>query len=390
MTTRRKRVLAAATAAVVLAVAALLPAAPSHLRALYVLAKMTEMDPNAPHVPGFFLHPVAYGVAETQTTFAASTGNLSAGESNVRARLYLPLGVEQPRGMVIVHGVHRLGMDEPRLVAFARYLAATGIEVMTPEVTELKDFRIAPQSIATIGAAAQELARRTGKPVGIFGLSFAGGLALLTAADPRYAASVAYVFSTGGHADMARVARFYATGRAPRPDGSESTLQAHPYGAMVLIYAHPEDFFSPAEAPIVKAALHLALDEREAEARTEAARLSPASRARLESLAVHWDASPELRAALLRSIALHAGEMAAVSPAGKLAGLRTPVYLLHGAGDNVIPATESEWLARELPAGHLRALLVSPAISHVETAGKPTREDEWHLVHFLAQVLEQR
>ncbi|MDP9267547.1 MAG: alpha/beta hydrolase, partial [Acidobacteriota bacterium] len=102
------------------------------------------------------------------------------------------------------------------------------------------------------------------------------------------------------------------------------------------------------------------------------------------------DATPELRSALLRSIARHTGEMAAVSPAAQLAGLRVPVYLLHGEGDNVIPAAESEWLAREIPAAQLRATLVSPAISHVEAAGKPTLADQWRLVHFLARVLENQ
>src|SRR4029079_1587316 len=117
-----------------------------------------------------------------------------------------------------------------------------GVPVLTPHVIALTEMRVERGEIDAIGAAVNELAARTGKPVGLFGLSFAGGLALLTAADPRYAAKVAYVFSVGGHADMARVARFYATDRAPRPDGSASTLRAHPYGAMILIYSHPEDF----------------------------------------------------------------------------------------------------------------------------------------------------
>ncbi|MBI2678154.1 MAG: alpha/beta hydrolase [Candidatus Koribacter versatilis] len=350
------------------------PSALLQLRAFYVLRKLA--DPNA---PTWVASVVEHAYDESELTIAAPAGPM-------RARLYSPRDPTAP-GMVVVHGVHFDGIDDPRMRAYARALAAVGVPVLTPHITALTEMRVEPGEVASIGAAVKELAGRTGDRVGVFALSFAGGLALLTAADPRYAPSVAYVFSVGGHADMARVSRFYATDRAPRPDGSESSLKAHPYGAMVLIYAHPEDFFSEKEAPIAKEALRLALHEREAEARAEAAKLSPASRAQLEALAVRWDATPELRAALLRSITLHADEMAAVSPAGKLAGLRVPVYLLHGAGDNVIPATESEWLAREIPAGQLRALLVSPAISHVETAGKPTREDEWRLVHFLARVL---
>ena len=41
----------------------------------------------------------------------------------VPARLYRPSGVSSPPGMVLVHGVHRLGIDEPRLERLARSIA---------------------------------------------------------------------------------------------------------------------------------------------------------------------------------------------------------------------------------------------------------------------------
>ncbi len=86
----------------------------------------------------------------------------------------------------------------------------------------------------------------------------------------------------------------------------------------------------------------------------------------------------------------HAAEMAAVSPHGHLAGLHVPVYLLHGRGDNVIPFAESEWLARDLPRGTLRDLLVSPIIVHVSTTkSQPGLWDQWQLLHLLAQIIEQ-
>ena len=349
-----------------------------HLRALYVLEKLN--DPKArPAVAPL----VERGYDESEFQVATPTGPM-------RARLYLPHHPTGKPGIVVVHGVHFDGIDDPRMRAFAAALAGTGVPVLTPHVTALTQLRVEPGEIDLIGVAAQELARRTGAKVGVMSLSFAGGLALLAAADPRYQPSIAYVFSVGGHDDMARVARFYATDEDPRPDGSAEHLRAHPYGAMIVIYTHPEDFFSPEEAPVAKEALRLALDEKEDAARAQAAELSDASRAQLESLAVHWNATPELRAALLRSIERHRDEYAAVSPAGRLAQLDVPVYLLHGQADDVIPSAESLWLAHELPPASVRALLLSKAISHVETGGKPTAHDQWELVHFLARVLDER
>lgn len=80
--------------------------------------------------------------------------------------------------------------------------------------------------------------------------------------------------------------------------------------------------------------------------------------------------------------------MAAVSPHGHLGTLRTPVYLLHGAGDNIIPASETEWMAAELPPGSLKSVLISPVLSHLNLDGAgPTAGDRWRLVHFFALIL---
>jgi hypothetical protein len=374
MQRKTQRVLGS-VAVVVLVVAALgTPSLLWHLRALYVLLKLEDANARPPLA------------ALVERSFVESEIAVPAPGGPMRARLYQPA---HPAGtaMVVVHGVHFDGIDDPRMRRFARALAGAGIPVLTPHVTALTELRVEPSEIESVGAAAQEMQRRTGRRVGVFGLSFAGGLALLAAADERYRRSIAYVFAVGAHHDMARVARYYATDEDQRPAAGVQKLPAHPYGAMILIYTHPEDFFSPQEAPIAKEALRLALQEKEAEARAAAARLSPPSRALLESLAVKWQPAPELRAALLQSIEKHKEEFAAVSPAGKLDGVRSRVYLLHGAGDNVIPSAESEWLAQELGITRVRALLISPVISHVETETKPTGGDEVELVHFLSQVL---
>jgi hypothetical protein len=64
------------------------------------------------------------------------------------------------------------------------------------------------------------------------------------------------------------------------------------------------------------------------------------------------------------------------------------VFLLHGAGDNVIPSAETEWLAHEVPPSLLREALVSRAIVHVELGPETPASETWDLVHFMAGVLE--
>src|SRR5262249_49276327 len=96
-----------------------------------------------------------------------------------------------------------------------------------------------------------------------------------------------------------------------------------------------------------------------------------------------------IRPELLRAIDDLADEMAKVSPRGKLGGLHAPAFLLHGTGDTVIPASETQWLAREVPPRLLRGALGSPAIVHVELEGEPAWQEKWAVVHFMAEVIAE-
>jgi dienelactone hydrolase len=289
--------------------------------------------------------------------------------------------------MVIVHGVHRLGIQEPRLMAFSRAISASGILVLTPEVEDLSDYRITEHSINVIGAAAHMLRERAGEKVGILGLSFAGGLSILAASDPKYSGDVGFVMSIGGHDDLERVSEFLATDKISHPDGTIENLQAHEYGALVMVYSHPEDFFSPLDVDLAREALRLQLREKPNEARLIAAKMSPAGRAKIDLLLTHK--KEMLADELLASVRKHADGMQRVSPHGNLAGLRAPVLLLHGFGDTVIPASEILWLEREVPAPLMRAALITPLLSHVDVAKTSTVADKFAMVRFIAAMLDE-
>jgi dienelactone hydrolase len=304
-----------------------------------------------------------------------------------RGRLYVPADVADPPGIVVVHGVHWKGIDEPRLERFARTIAASGVEVLTPEVRELCDYRIDPASIDTIGESARFLAAQTGgRTVGVMGLSFAGGLSILAATDPRYEPSIGFVVSVGGHDDLGRVLRFFVTNEAPRPDGTTLHLHAHPYGPAVLEYGHVEDFFGPDDADAARDALRSLLHEDFDAARERAKALSPAGAETMDHILSHDAAA--LAPQLLAEIDRLAPQFPAVSPSSRIAQLRVPLFVLHGAGDTVIPSSEAEWLGHDAPRGLVREDLVSKAIEHVELEGDTSLTDRLALVHFMGDVLE--
>jgi dienelactone hydrolase len=350
------------------------------LRHAQAAGVLSRLDPNAP--AGLLGRFDTYEVRESELSFAAPQGS-------VKARLYEPQGAGRAPGLVMVHGVHRLGMNEPRLMRFARSMASTGIVILTPDVRELADYAVAAESVATLGSAADSLAEHLPwvRTVGLMGLSFAGGLALLAASDPAYAPRIGYVIAVGAHDDLPRVSRFFATGRIEEADGTTLEMRPHEYGPLVLVYAHAEGFFPAADVPAAREALRLWLWEERAEARRREEGVSAAAKATLDALFDgHVDAvAPEL----LRDVEARARAMSAVSPHGHLGGVHVPVFLLHGAKDSVIPASETPWIARDLPEGTPRRVLVSPLVGHVELEGQLALGDVWDAVHFLAGALAE-
>jgi dienelactone hydrolase len=343
-----------------------------HLRATSLLLRFSDQKAGG-LAASFANHP-----------FKEEDGTTGTPHGLLRYRLYVPQDVKNPGGVVLLHGVHHLGIEDPRMWSLARALAGAGVLVMTPELQDLADYRVTARTIDVIGDSAVALSHRMQRKVGVIGLSFAGGLSLLAAAQPAYAPKIGFVMAIGAHDDMGRVARFFAANVIARPDGTESSLAAHEYGVLVLAYAHLEDFFAPQDMPAAREALRQWLWEQP-DAMKAAAALSPAGRKEFDELLHHRDL---LRDALLQEITLHKDEMEAVSPHGHLAALHAPVYLLHGAGDTVIPASETLWLAKDVPPQDLKASLVSQALVHVDMGGKIRWQDQWQLVDFMAQVLD--
>lgn len=350
-------------------------AADRYLRSMSGLVRLS--NPNAQgFLTSFARHP-----------FTEQIGTAETPHGSLKYRLYLPQGVSHPGGMILLHGIHRAGIEEPRLINFARTMAGSGIEVMTPELTDLADYRVTPETENAIGDAAVALGDSMSLPrVGVLGLSFAGGLALLTASRPEYAERIGFVAAVGSHDDMGRVARFFAANMIEKPDGSAVTLKAHEYGVLVLAYSHIEDFFTPRDVPAAREALHKWLWEQPADAMQAAKAMSPAGQEELDRMLHHREL---LQPALFREIQRHTDEMEAVSPHGHVSGLRVPVYLLHGSTDSIIPSSETLWLAKDVPPQELRVMLISPAMNmiHVDGQHPVTLAQQVELVDFLAQVL---
>jgi dienelactone hydrolase len=346
----------------------------AHLQAVAVLKLVSGEKP-----PWIVDKLVMEPVRTEDVNFATDVGV-------VRGRLYLPERQRNAPGLVVLHGVHHLGIDEPRLVGFAKAMASCGLRVLTPELPGIKDYHVDLGSVEVIAESTRWFARRTVAPVGVLGLSFSGGLALVAATDPVYRKDFKFVFAVGSQDEMSHVANYYLTGQELRPDGTTERLKPHEYGPLVLEYEHLEDFVPAEDEAAIRPVLREHLYENWSAEQLAEAKLN--ARQKIEATELMDSGSVAARAKLAASDAKHAMEMKELSPDGKLRTMATPVFLLHGEADNIIPSAETLWMASELPRTTLQGMLVSPVLSHVNLdEAKPRMWDQWWLVHFFALVM---
>jgi dienelactone hydrolase len=362
----------------------------------------------------------------------------------LRGRLYEPVHGAR-RTILLTSGLHPAGINEPRLVALARQLTASGVAVFTPDIPELSTFTITPAITDAIEAAAIGLAdytnSRADRRIGLIGISFSGGLSIVAAGRAALRDRVAYVLAFGGHDDLPRVLQYLCTGIEPapvrlKPDATndvrtiasppeddrvvsariERPMRAadamsrktgfrpnqaryrkpHDYGVAVILLGVADRAVPPVQADALRGAVrrflwasHLdrvdkPLAEREFAALREVA-------ARL----------PEPSATLLRYVndrdVLHLGERLlpyiefyghdpALSPSMSPKP-SAPVFLLHGIDDNVIPMEESEYLADDLRGHAPTRLLLSGLISHAEADQPVHAGDVMRLASFWGDLL---
>jgi len=332
----------------------------------------------------------AYPTVDTRVTIPWRGGTLPG-------RKYLPKGSSR-RAFLLVPGVHASGVDEPRLVGFARDLAAAGHPVVTVGPPDLARYSISAATTDAIeDAAAWFAAQRELVPdgrIGMMGISFAGGLSIVAAGRPALENKVASVLSLGGHGDLPRTLRYLCTGR----EAEGGTRPPHDYGVVIILLRVVDRVVPESQREGLRHALLTFLDASRLDLVDKAQSTAEFERAtKLESTLP--EPSRTLMQYVNRRDVAHLGSLLlphvesmeddpALSPA-LATPPSAPVYLLHGLDDNVIPASESILLGRTLAAkGATVHVLATPLITHAEVDRGAGAGDIWRLVGFWVGVLQ--
>ncbi len=319
----------------------------------------------------------------------------------VPAQLYTP-DSNIGRTVLLIPGIHSLGIEEPRLTALAADLAASGVTVMAMALPDLQRYSITARSSDVIEDAVAWMAARPDLApdgrVGMVGISFAGGLSIVAAGRPSIRDKVAYVLSFGGHGDLPRVMRYLATGVGPEVPGVRSH-PPHDYGVAVILYA-AADRVLPAEQVVpLRAGVETFLLASQLtlvnmdQANAAFAKAREMAKALPEPAATYLTYVNDRNVKALGAVLLpylDTGPDPAASPERAPASPAAPVFLLHGDDDTVIPAAESVLLGNFLrQRGTEVHVLLSGLITHAEVDRTAAASETWKLVRFWAGVLRK-
>jgi acetyl esterase/lipase len=319
----------------------------------------------------------------------------------VTGRLYRPEDTRASRRTVlVVPGLHAAGVEEPRLDRLASRLAATGITVLSLPLPELRRFIVSPKSTDVIEDAAGWLA---GQPsispagqIGLVGISFGGGLALVAAGRPSLSGKLEMVVSFGGYGDLPRVLRYVSTGLLP--DGTAQP--AHDYGTVMFLLNAMPHLVPPDQASGLDLAVRKFVDAsmvdvsdpaRAAALFLEAEELGRNLPEPARSLMADVSSRDVTRLGpRLQALAEIVGGDPAVSPE-RSPPTRAVVFLAHGAKDTIIPQTETPSIAAYLDRAPERSgmkvdWLLTAGVSHADAAVNVSPGDVWKIIRFWKRI----
>lgn len=311
------------------------------------------------------LQKLASGASGKDLEIRETRINRTFGGREYEALVYRPANSAPTRAVILVAGLSELGCHHPSLIALSRSLADQGLMVITPNVREFREFQITAEPIDQIlfwyrQAPGLEGGEKIQK-IGLAGISFSATLALIAAARPEVQNKVGFVVALGPYCSLIRCTKDWF---AAAPNSSETKGYPTRFYAKWIVMLSALNMVAESKDRLF---LHNVLDSLLLEKKV------PPADPGLTAEGERWYAlatMPETQSdpELTKRIEDHliSNIYAQVDPEEVLSKISCPVFLIHGAHDDLIPTAESVELHQKIRDSHL---LILPFLTHTHPTG---------------------
>jgi len=281
--------------------------------------------------------------------------------AGLKTDLYRHAGRRSKGCILFQHGMNVRANRDPRVINVCLALAGIGYDVVAPKIPQIAGLKIDYSEIESIASAIRETASdpelsRSGK-VGLFSISFSGGLCMMAAARPDTRHLVSSTCIVGAHGDVENAVDYFLR-RVEQDD----------YAFMIIMYNFIE--YGIGKNPGFARAFYLAAEDaglRRAEPlHVEYLKALPKQeREMFEKLRTNPLYREEMRERIKQKLKEKRILLDELSPIEYLDGIESAVTLMHGTDDPVISADESRLMHKRLVWLKKKSrLFVTDAIVH--------------------------
>lgn len=228
-----------------------------------------------------------------------------------------------------------LGIDDPRILELANNLCRSGYEIYLPEFEEVKKLRIlseTPENMLDVFLSIVQIAKHENKSLGVFSISFTGGMGLIALSKPELKGKVRSILALGGFSHFRTVI-----------EHSFQNFEYDNYPALLFLYNFVDFVFEKSEK-LKNILWESALDNalyRTGE-NNIASKMVEELNSEESQFYISFLKEQDFRNKIKERIVTKLQNLIEInSPVNYVENLVAPVSIIHGKDDKVIPESES-------------------------------------------------
>lgn len=259
-----------------------------------------------------------------------------------RCLRFIPRERYKPSVIVVTHGMSNLGIDDPRVLELANNLCRAGYEVYLPEFEEVRALQIVPETsenMLDVFLQISEYTKREDRKLGIFSISFTGGIGLIALSKKEMQGRVDCILALGAFGHFGKLL-----------ESVIENFEYDNYPAFLFLFNFVDFVFEKSEK-LKNIFFEAALDN--ALYRTGVNSMAPKIFFELNESEKEFYNNflnkPNFRQEVKEQIAKKLGTLIEKSsPIYYVENLVAPISIIHGKDDRVIPEIESINIAKIL------------------------------------------